>query len=344
MEGFRRRFPLWQPSRVLVTGAAGFIGSHVVDALLAEGHSVVAVDRRSPVDDPIAAVNMADVGASSRLTLVVADLGTADLARLLTGCDTVFHLAAVPGVRDSWGDRFAAYLEANVQVTQRLLEACCRAGVRRMVVASSSSIYGPASGPSKETDPPRPVSPYAVTKLAAEHLCSVYADRTGSVTTVVMLRYFTVYGPRQRPDMAIGRVLASALSGVRFQLYGDGTQRRDFTHVAEVVDATIAAAQVPARGAVVINVGGGATYSMREVLRVVEEFTGRPVPVATAAARPGDVTVTSADVGLARRLLGYRPQVPLREGIRNQLDWLHSLAPDQRTALLSEQLPEEVPA
>jgi nucleoside-diphosphate-sugar epimerase len=213
-----------------------------------------------------------------------------------------------------------------------------------MVVASSSSVYGPAARPSHEMDLPRPVSPYAVTKLAAEHLCSVYAGRTDSVTTVVMLRYFTVYGPRQRPDMAIGRVLASALSGVPFQLYGDGTQRRDFTHIADVVDTTIAAAHVPARGAAVVNVGGGATASMRQVLRIVEELTGRPAPVTTVPAHPGDVMVTAADIGLARRLLGYRPQVPLREGIRSQLDWLRKLAPDQRAALLAEQLPEEVPA
>jgi len=330
--------------RVMVTGAAGFIGSHVVDALLARGNKVVAVDRRSPCADPVAAMNLADAATHPALTSVVADLGTADLAKLLVGCDTVVHLAAVPGVRTSWGGRFPDYVEANLLGTQRLVEACWATGVQRLIVASSSSVYGARSAPSREIDPTGPVSPYGVTKLAAEQLCLAYARRADSPTSVVVLRYFTVYGPRQRPDMALGRVLASALTGVPFPLYGDGQQRREFTYISDAVAATIAATEAPVSGGAVVNVGGGATASMREVIELAGEVTGRPVPVTAVHSQPGDVPVTAADLSQAQQLLNYWPEVCLRDGIQQQFDWLMDLAPHQRTALLAEQLPEVVTA
>jgi nucleoside-diphosphate-sugar epimerase len=318
----------------LVTGAAGFIGSHLVDALLGKGYTVVGLDRRSPADDVAARTNLAETHTHPGLTFRVADLCQADLDSLVAGCDVVFHLAALAGVRASWGERFADYLQANVMGTHRLLQACDRAAVPRLLVASSSSVYGPASGPSQEADPTRPISPYAVSKLAAEQLCLAYTQRPHAATDVVVTRYFTVYGPRQRPDMAIGRVLSACLTGVPFELYGDGTQRREFTYVADAVDATIAAATCPARSAV-INVGGGATASMTDVIAIATELTGRETPVTRAAVKPGDVPSTEADLTVARQLLGYQPRVGLREGMSHQLDWLVDLDSAGRDLLLA---------
>src|SRR5260370_9694181 len=227
--------------RVLVTGVAGFIGSHLAEGLLRRGVAVTGVDARSPASDPGAAENLAGLVGHHDFHLVVADLVTADLTPLLEDVSVVFHLAAMAGVRQSWGDRFAAYLACNVIATQRLLEACTAAEVPRLVAASSSSVYGHAcAGPSREDDPLAPASPYGVTKLAAERLCSVYATRRHASTSVVALRYFTVYGPRQRPDMAISRILRAAISGRGVPLYGDGRQRRDLTYVRGARPATVA--------------------------------------------------------------------------------------------------------
>lgn len=330
--------------RTMVTGAAGFIGSHVMDALLARGQTVIAVDRRSPDKDPVAAMNLADAAAHPALTVVTAGLAADDLAALMAGCETVVHLAAVPGVRSSWGERFPDYVAANLLGTQRVMEACWTAGVRRLVVASSSSVYGSSSVLSREGDRTDPISPYGVTKLAAEQLCLAYARRADCPTSVVLLRYFTVYGPRQRADMALGRVLASALTGVPFPLYRDGQQRREFTYISDAVAATIAATIVPVSGGVVINVGSGTTASMREVIDLAGQVTGRPVPIAATRSQPGDALTTAADLRQARHLLDYRPEVALRDGIQQQFDWLMDLAPHQRTALLAEQLPEVVTA
>lgn len=320
------------PLRVMVTGAAGFIGSHLVDALLGRGAHVLAVDRR-PLNDATTADNLAQSIGHPRLSLLPVDLLTADLDELVSGVDAVFHLAAVPGVRTSWGPQFADYVNSNIVATQRLLSACATAGVRRIVAASSSSVYGETPGPSREHDPTRPISPYGVTKLAAEQLCLAYAARPDVFFSVVALRYFTVYGPRQRPGMAISQVLLSALSESPVPLYGDGHQRREFTYVSDVVTATLAAADADVRAAV-INVGGGASVTMLETLDLAREVTGNPVPIIHCAEQAGDVPATEADLTLARRILGYHPSVDLRDGMARHAAWLESLSDEQRRSRL----------
>jgi nucleoside-diphosphate-sugar epimerase len=319
--------------RVLVTGAAGFIGSHLVDALLHGGYRVHGLDRRSPSRDATAGANLADALCHPRFSFtcldVAADEAADDLSGAVGGCQAVFHLAAIPGVRPSWGERFGEYVTANIVGTARLLQACERAGVPRLVYASSSSVYGPARRPSRESDPTQPISPYGVTKLAAEHLCVAHAQRHDTGLRVCALRYFTVYGPRQRPDMAIGRVLTAALDGVPLELYGDGSQRRELTYVSDVVAATIAAARVP-EPPQIVNVGGGASLTMTEVLALAEKLTGQPVPVVRAAAQPGDVSTTEADLTLAYAALSYHPQVDLAHGMTRQIDWLQTARPRHR--------------
>ena len=279
---------------------------------------MTGVDTRSPASDPVAAENLALLTGDSRLRFVETDVASADLAVLLEGVDVVFHMAALPGVRRSWGDRFADYLTSNVLGTQRLLEACGVVEVPRLVFASSSSVYGQTdSKPSRETDPLCPSSPYGVSKLAAERLCLAYAARPGAATTVVALRYFTVYGPRQRRDMAISRIMRAATSGRTVPLYGSGTQRRDFTYISDVVAAATAAVR-----AEVVNVGSARSLSLADVLDTVAQISGVPVPVLRKVAQPGDVDATAADLTKARALLGYEPQVGLAEGPRRQWEWL----------------------
>ena len=309
--------PAVEPRRALVTGAAGFIGSHLVQALVTHGDTVVALDRRS--------ARFYDQPAPSGVHWIEVDLERDDLDAAVAGCDVVFHLAARPGVRSSWGDDFGDYVAANVTATQRLLEACMLRKVPRLVFASSSSVYGAGAGgtaaPSMENDEARPMSPYGVTKLAAEQLCLAYGRRKGSPLAVIALRYFTVYGPRQRPDMMLGRAIFAAYSGVPLTLYGDGTQRREFTYVSDVVAATIAASHRHSTDEV-INVGGGSSVSVVEALDIVARVTERPVPLNPSGPQAGDVPCTRADLTLAQELLGYRPAVDLAEGVRRQAEWM----------------------
>jgi UDP-glucuronate 4-epimerase len=308
--------------RALVTGVAGFIGSHLAAELLRRGWLVTGVDTRSPASDPVAAENLAGLTGKRHFQFVQADVVVADLAILLEGARAVFHFAALPGVRRSWGGRFADYLTCNVLGTQRLLEACAVVEVPRLVFASSSSVYGPAgAAPSRESDPLVPLSPYGVSKLAAEHLCLAYASRAGAVTSVVMLRYFTVYGPRQRPDMVFSRIMRAALSGNAMSLYGTGEQRRDFTYISDAVNAAIAAAGADAR-AEAVNVGSGTTATLTTALKSVATLSGTPVSVLHRVAQPGDVEATWADLTKAQQLLSYQPHVTLTEGLRQQWEWL----------------------
>lgn len=307
--------------RVVVTGAAGFIGSHLTDRLLAEGHEVTGID--AFVDyypRPVKEENLRGARAArERFTLVEGALQDLALEPLLEGA-LVYHLAAQAGVRASWGVEFDRYTGHNVLATQRLLEAAVRAGVPRLVYASSSSVYGDCESlPLREDSPCRPVSPYGVTKLAAEHLCRLYARNMA--LPVVSLRYFTVYGPRQRPDMAFHRFLKAAREGRPLTVYGDGAQTRDFTYVDDILAATRAAAE-SGRPGMAYNVGGGERVSIADVLRLVEDVTGRRLEIRREEEQKGDMRDTFADTAAARRDLGFRPTVPLREGLAREWQWL----------------------
>ena len=307
--------------RALVTGAAGFVGSTLVDALLRRGDDVVGID--CFIDYYPRATkerNLESARADSRFRFVEASVVDAPLAKLLEGVDVVYHQAAQAGVRASWGDDFRIYSDNNVFGTQRLLEACRAASVKKVVYASSSSIYGDTDDlPMREASRPQPVSPYGVTKLAAEHLTWLYWKNYGLPT--VSLRYFTVYGPRQRPDMAFHRFIKAVLLGEPIRLFGDGDQTRDFTYVDDIVDLNVAAANAKVAGRV-YNVGGGSRTSVNEVIATIGEIVGREPRVEHLAPQKGDVRHTAADTSLARAELGYAPRVSLREGLEREVAWI----------------------
>jgi nucleoside-diphosphate-sugar epimerase len=302
----------------LVTGAAGFIGSHLCEHLLACGDQVSAVDAftdyypRSRKE-----ANIASLRDREGFAFVEADVSDVSLSALIEGVDVVYHLAAQPGVRSSWGPDFATYVRHNVLVMQRLLEACRNQPPGKLVFASSSSIYGDAeSYPTSELVRPQPVSPYGVTKLAAEHLCEVY--RVNFRLPTAMLRLFTVYGPRQRPDMAFSRLVHSAVHGGIFELYGDGEQTRDCTFVGDVVTAMRDAATSEWVG--VANIGGGHQVSMNEVIARLSEICG-PMEISRKPPVAGDVRHTGADTRVAAAGFGYRPRTTLDEGLRAMVEW-----------------------
>jgi UDP-glucuronate 4-epimerase len=304
----------------LVTGAAGFIGSRLVERLALLGCRVTAIDAL-PEDERLADKRrtMAILGSLPGCVVERVDLRTDDLAPFLDGVDVVFHQAGRPGVRTSW-DGFEAYVENNVVATKRLLDAATLARPRAFVYASSSSVYGSALRyPTDEDELPRPFSPYGVTKLAAEHLCGVYARNHDLAT--VSLRYFTVYGPRQRPDMAMHRLIEAALSGHRFTLFGDGQQVRDFTYVDDVVEANLRAAVGRVAPGTVLNVAGGASVSLLDVIALVEELSGRRVEVDRRGSPRGDVRRTGGSTARAHDLLGWSPSVSLGEGLAAQIAW-----------------------
>jgi UDP-glucuronate 4-epimerase len=307
-------------SRYVVTGCAGFIGSHLTELLLARGDEVVGVDSFSDYyarADKEA--NLASARPDPRFRLVAADLAEVDVAPLLDGAAGVFHLAAQPGVRSSWGDSFAIYLKDNILATQRLFEAAVQRDVR-VVMASTSSIYGNAEAyPTREDAVPQPVSPYGVTKVACERLASVYAGSFG--LDVVSMRYFTVYGPRQRPDMAFTRLLTALIDGEAFPMYGSGEQSRDFTFVDDAVDATARAMASGVSGRI-YNVGGGSEASMNAIVRLCEEVSGERLEVRNEEVAAGDVRRTAADTTQIRTDLGWAPRTSLREGLGAQLAWL----------------------
>jgi len=312
--------------RALVTGCAGFVGSQLTEACLEAGHSVLGIDSFTDYYDPgLKRRNLESAQQSPRFELVEADLNDVDLVSMLDGIDVVFHLAGQPGVRVSWSDGFSVYVERNVLATQRLLEAARARSVARMVYASSSSVYGNAARyPVVETDLPRPHSPYGVTKLAAEHLCALYAENWN--VPAVALRYFTVYGPRQRPDMGFSRFFEAALVGQPFPIFGTGQQIRDFTYVGDVVAATMAAGVADLEPGVVCNIAGGSSISVMELVPIFGEIAGVDIAVRHEAAQPGDVDRTGGSTDLARSLLGWEPAVSLREGLAAQFAWMRSAA------------------
>lgn len=300
----------------IVTGAAGFIGSHLCAHLLDQGDEIVGIDSLTDYYDPRRKeANLVPLRSRPGFTEVRLDLATAPLASMFAKADVVYHLAGQPGVRGSWGEHFGPYVSRNISATQRVLEAAREASLWKVVYASSSSVYGMAeSYPTHEDMCPAPVSPYGVTKLAAEHLCELY--RTTSGVSTVSLRLFTVYGPRQRPDMAFTRLVDSATRGTPFLLYGDGEQSRDFTYVGDVVAAMRQAALSPWTG--VANVGGGARTTMNEVIEILSEIAG-PIDVVHLPAQRGDVRHTAADTTRAREGFGYSPKVVLREGLERMV-------------------------
>ena len=318
--------------RYVVTGSAGFIGHHLCQALLESGVAVDGMDAFTDHYDPsLKRANAARLARYDRYRSVELDLVTAELDDVLSGADAVIHLAAQPGVRPSWADGFPVYLERNVTASQRLLEAARRTRVPRLVLASSSSVYGNAIGaPTIEDAPTSPFSPYGVTKLAMEHLASAYAENWG--LSIAVLRYFTVYGPGQRPDMALHRFIAALAADEPVIIYGDGEQVRDLTYVADAAAAAIAAAaaDVPS-GTPVFNVAGGSPTTISNVLRIASEHIGRRATVRHVPEQPGDVRATSGNTDRARRLLGWWPEVPLDEGIKRQV--VHQLGEDRRSGL-----------
>jgi UDP-glucuronate 4-epimerase len=305
----------------LVTGVAGFIGSHVAEALLLQGNSVIGIDSFTDYyARSIKERNLSRLRTFSNFRLVEIDLRTSDLTALIKGTSVVLHQAGQPGVRMSWGDQFIDYVGHNIVATQRLLEAARRADVQRFVYASSSSVYGNAkSFPTTEATLPKPFSPYGVTKLAAEHLCSVYAENWGLPT--VSLRYFTVYGPRQRPDMAFHRFISAALHGQEIEVYGSGEQRRDFTYVGDVVRANLLAAQRPLPPGSILNIAGGSHATVNMVLNHIADLVGDEVRIRHLGQKLGDVEETRADCSLSRLLLGWSPTVQLSDGLANQVRW-----------------------
>jgi UDP-glucuronate 4-epimerase len=291
--------------RYVVTGAAGFIGSHLAESLLGDGHDVVAVDCFTDYYDP----------AEKERNAAAFDVVRIDLAEdalPLDGVDGVFHLAGQPGVR-SFGEAFPLYVRRNIVATQRVLEACADAGAR-VVFASSSSVYGDAERyPTPEDVLPRPLSPYGITKLACEQLAYAYAG------DYVALRYFTVYGPRQRPDMFFRRVCERLLDGGIFEIYGSGEQSRSFTYVDDVVAATRAVMSRPVSG--VYNVGGGEEASMRDAISMLEEVSGRRLNVRNVESAKGDIARTSADISRIRDDVGWEPRTSLRDGLSTMWSW-----------------------
>jgi UDP-glucuronate 4-epimerase len=308
--------------RALVTGAAGFVGSHLADVLLARGDTVLGVDCFTPYYDRSAKdANLAGARAHERFELIETDLRTCDVEALLSGIDAVYHQAAQAGVRLSWSDGFADYVGHNVLATQRLLEAVqCARPSARVVYASSSSVYGnQARYPTVETDLPKPFSPYGVTKLAAEHLCGLYAENWGVHT--VSLRYFTVFGPRQRPDMSIHRLCQAAVDGSTFPRYGDGTQIREFTYVSDIVAGNLAAAERDVAPGTSLNLAGGAEVTLNDLIALVGDVAGAPVAVEPAPKMAGDAFRNGGAIDRAGEVLDWSPQVSLRDGLAAQIAW-----------------------
>ena len=310
--------------KTVVTGVAGFIGSTLAEHLVSAGNEVVGIDNFSDYYDRDAKVsNLSSLSRNESFTFVEDDLNTADLGALVKDADLIYHQAGQPGVRKSWGAEFGRYVDANVSATQRLLEAVLgyAPNLTRFIYASSSSVYGNADRyPTRESDRLQPRSPYGVTKLAGEHLVSLYAANFG--VPCVSLRYFTVYGPRQRPDMAFNKFISAALRGEPLEVYGDGTQIREFTYVDDIAKANLLAGSFPSDPGSVINLSGGSCISLNEILELLESVHGRPLKINRNAPELGDVFRTGGSTDRARAVLGWQPQVSIEEGLKIEYDWL----------------------
>jgi len=310
----------------IVTGAAGFIGSQLVETLLQQGEEVIGIDEFNDYYEPmLKRKNIAHLNLLPGFTLIEGDMQFLNWQALLKDVDVVYHQAAQAGVRASWGQSFRGYTERNINATQVLLEAAKDAKhLKRLVFASSSSVYGDAETlPTHEEICPQPVSPYGITKLAAELLCRQYYKNFG--VPCVLLRYFTVYGPKQRPDMAFHKFFKSILQDEAIPIYGDGQQTREFTFVSDVIAANLAAGSVPQAIGEIFNIGGGSRVVLAEVLDTIAEIVGKPIKRNHIEKAMGDARHTAADVSKAYKILGYQPQVSLREGLTQEWQWIKSL-------------------
>jgi nucleoside-diphosphate-sugar epimerase len=310
--------------KALVTGAAGFIGSHLCEYLLKNGVRVVGIDNfMDYYPRSMKEANIVGMMHDKGFEFVEADILTVDLSKILDRVDIIFHEAAQAGVRASWGESFKIYSDNNVLATQVLLEACKASPIQKFVYASSSSVYGDTTDlPMRESSLPRPISPYGVSKLAAEHLCWLYYKNFG--VPAVSLRYFTVYGARQRPDMAFHRFLRSATEGKHIAVYGDGEQSREFTHVDDIVEATWMASKNGLPGEV-FNIGGGSRITLNQVIRLIQEIADCEIEVRYEGKQKGDVRHTFADMTKAAEELGYQPKVQLQDGLRREYEWMKEL-------------------
>jgi nucleoside-diphosphate-sugar epimerase len=311
--------------KCLVTGAAGFVGSHLAERLLGEGHEVIGIDCFVPYYPRwIKEKNLEGLLAHPQFRFIAANILDVDLPGLLArGLECIFHQAAQAGVRASWGKEFADYTALNILATQQLLEAAKSYPLRKFVYASSSSVYGDVTTlPMREDALPKPLSPYGVSKLSAEHLCYLYWKNYGVPT--IALRYFTVYGPRQRPDMAFHRFLRFLLEGRPIPIYGDGQQTRDFTFIDDIVEANFLASQAPIVGEA-FNIGGGTTIALTDAIGVCEAVSGKRAKLDIRPVEKGDVRQTLADVSRARQHLGYQPKVRLDEGLAAEWRWVCDL-------------------
>ncbi len=306
-------------SKALVTGAAGFIGSHLCERLVSDGWSVTGIDSFTDYYDPRRKrENISGLAGSKDFTLVEEDLNSCSLAAHLDGASCVFHLAAQAGVRRSWGAEFSHYIDSNILATQKLLEAMKDTGIP-IVYSSSSSVYGDTRDlPMHEEHVTSPVSPYGATKLSAEHLCELYRVNFG--VRYVALRYFTVYGPRQRPDMAFSRFINAALGSGEIEVYGDGKQTRDFTFVLDAVEANVLASRYGGEEKI-FNIGGGSRSSVLDVIEIIRRETGGDPPVRFMEKARGDVVDTWADTSKAAAELGFAPTIGLEEGLRREIEW-----------------------
>ncbi|MBW1838304.1 MAG: NAD-dependent epimerase/dehydratase family protein [Deltaproteobacteria bacterium] len=307
--------------RSLVTGVAGFVGSSLAERLIREGHEVIGVDcftdhyARSIKEE-----NLKGLLKEEQFTFFEADVSWVNLGEFLNGVDYVFHQAAQAGVRSSWGDEFNVYTSNNVLATQRLLEACKGLEMKRFIYASSSSVYGDSEElPLREQSFLKPVSPYGVTKLAGEYLCYSYWKNFD--IPVVSLRYFTVYGPRQRPDMAFHRFIKAILNDENIEIYGDGEQTRDFTFISDAIEGNMLAMKSDTAGEV-FNIGGGSRVSVNEVLEGIQKISGKAARIVYRDVQKGDVRHTLADTSKARKHLGYVPKINLNTGLTEQWKWL----------------------
>lgn len=306
---------------VLVTGACGFIGTNLCQSLLEDGFYVTGVDAFTEnYSTSIKRANRNFLKKSKNFILLECDLLNAELAPIIEGMDIIFHLAGQPSVYNSWGEDFQVYVDRNIVLTQRLLRAANEANTIRFINSSSSSIYGRInSTPTKENDEKRPISPYGATKLAAENLVTLYGSELG--LNAVSLRYFTVYGPRQRPDMAFNKLIKAGKNGESFPLHGDGSQVRDFTYVGDVVEANKLAAFADLKSGAVFNIGGGSPISIKQAIEMLEEIMNRRIEIEFAPLGPGNPMVTTADCTAALTTLGWKPKMDIYDGLKAQVKW-----------------------